>query len=107
MVSGPGSGTPTTGALSELPGLPDNLLTYGYAFADLTGAGYVGTSLDTVYIANGSSRGGTIDKYRWTGASRTLADATRSARKRRPSPRRSATRYQTPALDTRPYGSTV
>jgi hypothetical protein len=68
-----GSGTPTTGALSELPGLPDNLLTYGYAFADLTGAGYAGTSLDTVYIANGSSRGGTIDKYRWTGASWTAA----------------------------------
>jgi hypothetical protein len=63
-----GSGTPTTGALTDLPGLPGNLLTYGYAFADLTPAGYGSTPLDTLYLANGSERGGTIDKYRWTGA---------------------------------------
>jgi hypothetical protein len=62
-----GSGTPASGSLADLPGLPDNLLTYGYAFADLTGAGYAGTALDTVYIADGSSRGGTIDKFRWNG----------------------------------------
>ena len=33
-----GSGTPTSGSLTDLTGLPDNLLTYGYAFADLTSA---------------------------------------------------------------------
>ena len=62
-----GSGTPTSGSLSDLPGLPDNLLTYGYAFADLTSAGSGSTGLDTLYIADGSARGGTIDKYRWNG----------------------------------------
>jgi hypothetical protein len=68
-----GSGTPTTGALTDLTGLPDNLLTYGYALADLTGAGFDGTSLDTLYIADGSNRGGTIDKYRWSGSTWTSA----------------------------------
>jgi hypothetical protein len=68
-----GSGTPTSGSLGDLTGLPDNLLTYGYAFADLTGAGFDGTSLDTLYIADGSSRGGTIDKYRWDGTTWTSA----------------------------------
>jgi hypothetical protein len=63
-----GSGTPTSGSLSDLPGLPDNLLTYGYAFADLTAAGYGSTGLDTLYIADGTARGGTIDKYRWDGS---------------------------------------
>jgi len=62
-----GSGTPTSGTLTDLSGLPDNLLTYGYAFADLTGASYDGTGLDTLYIADGSSRAGTLDKYRWNG----------------------------------------
>jgi hypothetical protein len=68
-----GSGTPTSGSLADLTGLPDNLLTYGYAFADLTGAGYAGTSLDTLYLADGSSRGGTVDKYRWNGTTWTAA----------------------------------
>jgi len=62
-----GSGTPTSGSLTDLTGLPDNLLTYGYAFADLTSADYAGTGLDTIYVADGSARGGTIDKYRWNG----------------------------------------
>ncbi len=71
-----GSGTPTTGAPATLAGLPDNLLTYGYAFADLVpGVGYGSTGLDTLYIADGSSRGGTLDKYRLTGATWTLAGA--------------------------------
>jgi hypothetical protein len=68
-----GTGIPTSGTLTDLTGLPDNLLTYGYAFADLTGAGFDGTALDTLYIADGSSRGGTIDKYRWSGSTWTLA----------------------------------
>ena len=64
-----GTGTPTSGALSDLNGLPDNLLTYGYAFADLVpGVGLGSTGLDTLYIANGSSRAGTIDKYRLSGS---------------------------------------
>jgi hypothetical protein len=68
-LSAVGSGAPVSGGLADLPGLPANLLTYGYAFADLTPAGYGGTPLDTLYLANGSERGGTLDKYRWTGAS--------------------------------------
>lgn len=64
-----GSGTPASGALADLPGLPSYLLTYGYAFADLTPAAYGSTALDTLYIANASERGGTLDKYRWNGAS--------------------------------------
>jgi hypothetical protein len=68
-----GSGTPTSGSLTDLTGLPDNLLTYGYAFADLTSAGFGSTGLDTLYIADGSSRGGTIDKYRWNGTTWTSA----------------------------------
>ncbi len=72
-LSAVGSGTPQSASLSDLTGLPDNLLTYGYAFADLTGAGYAGTTLDTLYLADGSSRGGTIDKYRWSGSTWTAA----------------------------------
>ena len=68
-----GTGTPTSGALKDLTGLPDNLLTYGYAFADLTPAGFGSTGLDTLYVADGSSRGGTIDKYRWDGTTWTSA----------------------------------
>ncbi len=68
-----GSGTPTSGTLNDLTGLPDNLLTYGYAFADLTPAGFGSTTLDTLYIADGSSRAGTIDKYRWSGSTWTSA----------------------------------
>jgi hypothetical protein len=68
-----GSGTPTSGSLADLAGLPDNLLTYGYAFADLTSAGFGSTGLDTLYVADGSSRGGTIDKYRWNGTTWTAA----------------------------------
>ena len=96
-----GTGTPTSGALTDLTGLPDNLLTYGYAFADLdAGAGYGSTGLDTLYIADGSSRGGTIDKYRWNGTTWTsagyvdvpgafgvVANVTRRTRSASPSPR--------------------
>jgi hypothetical protein len=64
-----GTGTPTSSAtLTDLTGLPENLLTYGYAFLDLTAADYAGTDLDTLYIANASERGGTVDKYRYDGA---------------------------------------
>lgn len=63
-----GSGLPTGAASSSaLPGLPDNLLTYGYAFENLTSADYAGTGLDTLYLANASERGGAVDKYRWNG----------------------------------------
>jgi hypothetical protein len=63
-----GSGTPTSGSFADLTGLPSNLLTYGYAFLDETSASYNGTGLDTLYLADASSRGGTLDKYRWTGS---------------------------------------
>lgn len=64
-----GVGTPSsTSALAGLPGLPNNLLTYGYAVLDLTAADYDGTGLDTLYIANASERGGTVDKYRYSGS---------------------------------------
>src|SRR3954454_15479773 len=63
-----GTGTPTSGALTDLAGLPDNLLTYGYALEDLTPASYAGTGLDTLYVANSSARGGTVDKYRFSGS---------------------------------------
>jgi hypothetical protein len=69
-----GTGTPTSGALTDLTGLPDNLLTYGYAFADLVpGVGLGSTGLDTLYLADGSSRAGTIDKYRLSGSTWTPA----------------------------------
>lgn len=65
-----GTGAPATAAtLGNVAGLPDNLLTYGYALADLTAAGYAGTSFDTLYLANASARGGTVDKYRFNGTS--------------------------------------
>ena len=64
-----GTGTPAGSAtLTDLTGLPDNLLTYGYAFLDLTSASYAGTGLDTLYVANSSERGGTVDKYRFSGS---------------------------------------
>jgi hypothetical protein len=64
-----GTGTPkTTATLTNLTGLPDNLLTYGYEFLDLTAANYSGTGLDTLYVANSSERGGTVDKYRFNGS---------------------------------------
>src|SRR5262249_5124753 len=48
-----GSGTPKGSAtLTDLTGLPDNLLTFGYALLDLTSASYAGTGLDTLYVAN-------------------------------------------------------
>ena len=64
-----GTGTPkSTATLTDLTGLPDNLLTYGYAFLDLTSADFAGTKLDTLYVANSSERGGTVDKYRYDGS---------------------------------------
>jgi hypothetical protein len=69
-----GTGAPTTAAaLAPLAGLPDNLLTNGYAFLDLTIQGFSGTGLDTLYIANASERGGTVDKYTFNGSSWQLA----------------------------------
>jgi hypothetical protein len=69
-----GTGFPSgAAALSDVPGLPSNLLAYGYAFFDLTGAGWSGTNLDTLYLANASKRAGTLDKYRFDGTSWTLA----------------------------------
>jgi hypothetical protein len=68
-----GSGLPSgASALADVPGLPSNLLAYGYAFFDLTGAGWSGTNLDTLYLANASKRAGTLDKYRFDGTSWTL-----------------------------------
>lgn len=68
-LSAVGTGTPTSAAsLTDLTGLPDNLLTYGYAFLDLTSAGFGGTDLDTLYVANASERGGAVDKYRFDGS---------------------------------------
>ncbi len=73
-VSKVGSGFPSgAAALADVPGLPANLLAYGYAFFDLTGAGWSGTNLDTLYLANASKRAGTLDKYRFDGTSWTLA----------------------------------
>jgi hypothetical protein len=69
-----GTGTPTGSAtFTDLAGLPDNLLTFGYAFLDLTAADFSGTGFDTLYVANSSSRGGTVDKYRFAGSTWTLA----------------------------------
>ncbi|MGZ4450214.1 MAG: hypothetical protein ACXVW4_10505 [Nocardioides sp.] len=69
-----GTGTPTSGAtLTDLPGLPENLLTYGYALLDLTAQGFGGTPLDTLYVADASSRGGTVDKYAFDGTTWRLA----------------------------------
>jgi hypothetical protein len=70
-----GTGTPAgTATVADLTGLPDNLLTYGYSFLDLTGASYNGTGLDTLYVANSSERGGTVDKYRYNGTTWALVD---------------------------------
>ncbi len=64
-----GTGTPKgSGTLTDLTGLPENLLTYGYALLDLTSADFAGTGLDTLYVANSSERGGTVDKYRYDGS---------------------------------------
>ncbi len=63
-----GTGTPTgTATATAVAGLPDNLLTYGYALLDLTNKGYAGTALDTLYLANASERAGTVDKYTFDG----------------------------------------
>ena len=52
-----GAGLPSGGAaLADVPGLPTNLLAYGYAFFDLTGAGWSGTNLDTLYLATPPTR---------------------------------------------------
>ena len=72
-----GSGVPTGSATSTaLPGLPSGLLTWGYALVDVTSADFAGTGLDTLYVANASLRGGTVDKYRWSGSTWTLAGVT-------------------------------
>ena len=71
-----GSGFPAAGAtLADVPGLPANLLAYGYAFFNLTGDGWAGTDLDTLYVANASNRGGTLDKYRYNGTTWTFAQS--------------------------------
>ncbi|GAA3818123.1 hypothetical protein [Nocardioides panacisoli] len=62
------------GNLTEVPGLPANLLTYGYAVLDLSpGVGWNGTTADTIYLANAAERAGTVDKYRYSGSTWTLA----------------------------------
>ena len=61
--------------LADVPGLPANLLAYGYAFFNLTGDGWAGTDLDTLYLANASNKGGTLDKYRYNGSTWTLAQS--------------------------------
>ena len=69
-----GSGLPsTTASTTPVPGLPDNLLTYGYGLIDATDKGYAGTALDTLYVANASERGGTVDKYSFNGTEWKLA----------------------------------
>jgi hypothetical protein len=71
-----GSGLPTAGAgFTAAPGLPATLLTYGYALLDLTNADWAGTGADTLYVANATNRAGTVEKYRWDGASWTRAAA--------------------------------
>lgn len=73
-IAAVGTGTPSsTATATDLTGLPDNLLTYGYAFLDLTSAGFGSTGLDTLYLANSSERGGTVDKYRYDGSTWTRA----------------------------------
>lgn len=62
------------GTLTDVPGLPSNLLTYGYAVLDLDPTlGWHGTSADTIYLANASERAGTVDKYHFDGTSWTSA----------------------------------
>jgi hypothetical protein len=72
-----GSGLPSgSGAvLTDVPGLPTNLLAYGYAFFDLTADGWAGTNLDTLYLADASNKAGTLDKYRWNGTAWSLASS--------------------------------
>jgi hypothetical protein len=63
-----GTGVPSGAAtLAPIAGLPANLLAYGYALVDVTGASYAGTGLDTLYVANATNRAGTLDKYRFDG----------------------------------------
>ncbi|GAB4006993.1 hypothetical protein [Nocardioides ultimimeridianus] len=62
------------GTLTDVPGLPSNLLTYGYAVLDLDPTlGWHGTTADTIYLANASERAGTVDKYHFDGTSWTSA----------------------------------
>lgn len=69
-----GTGLPaSSAALADVPGLPTNLLTYGYALLDETAQGWNGTGLDTLYLANASERGGTVDKYTFDGSTWTSA----------------------------------
>ncbi|WP_370247986.1 hypothetical protein [Nocardioides sp.] len=56
-----------SGAFTDAPGLPSNLLTYGFAALDLTSAGWAGSTIDTFYIANASNRAGTVEKWRFDG----------------------------------------
>ncbi|MDX6371380.1 MAG: hypothetical protein QOD98_368 [Nocardioidaceae bacterium] len=72
-----GSGFPTSAGttFTDAPGLPTTLLAYGYAFFDLTADGWAGTNLDTLYLANASNKGGTLDKYRYNGSTWTLAQS--------------------------------
>ena len=64
-----GDGLPASAATAtDVPGLPTNLLTYGYALLDLTAQGWSGTTADTLYLANASERGGTVDKYTFDGS---------------------------------------
>jgi hypothetical protein len=58
------------GTLTPLPGVSATALPYGYALLDLGGgAGFAGTGLDTLYLADGADRAGAIDKYVYDGSS--------------------------------------
>ena len=65
-----GDGLPTAAGTTytDVAGLPDNLLTYGFGFLDATDKNWSGTGFDTLYLANASERGGTVDKYTYSGS---------------------------------------
>jgi hypothetical protein len=64
-----GSGTPTStgNTLTAIPGLPDTFLPFGYVLLDVTGAGYAGTGLDTLYYVDAADRAGVVHKYHFVG----------------------------------------
>lgn len=64
-----GDSAPTsTVSFSPLSGIDDHSLVFGYTPLDLTAADFAGTGADTIYVANGASGGGAIDKYRFDGS---------------------------------------
>jgi hypothetical protein len=54
--------------LTKLPGVSTSALPYGYAFLKVgSGAGYLGTGLNTLYLIDAADRAGAIDKYVYSG----------------------------------------